>query len=239
MATIWAQEPPSQVHLSIRDNKLSHEELLNSADWINEQVLPQQTNALQWAAKQGSSAFILDMLIDAGGDIRKAHDGTGTTPLMFASREGNTETVAHLLTKLDKDDVHAVDEHGNQALHLACLSAFAAQTVKTLVASEFMDEVSIEAANNNGNTPLHLASYYSNENAISAILEKGAQVDSMAPNKRTALMLAVIADKSSNVKALLLAGADRNLDGGQGSAISIAKERDLGNIVDILSGQEL
>lgn len=74
-----------------------------------------------------------------------------------------------------------------------------------------------------------MASFYSDSPKFVDTLLADATVrktvDRMASNGRTALMLAVSANKIENVKSLLANGAKATLSSGGASAISIAEER--------------
>jgi ankyrin repeat protein len=121
---------------AIRDGKVAVIYKIYSVehpDEINDPCCSGMT-PLQFACKIGSAAATR-ALVDLGADLGTAHDGTKTTPMMFASREGSIFALRVLLfsnmekssplEKLalrpgwDPANLDARDDHGNTALMLA------------------------------------------------------------------------------------------------------------------------
>ena len=121
-----------------------------------------------------------------------------TTPCMFAAREGNSITLASILESIPdaSEELSKQDEHGNTALHLAALT-----TGNALVATAMMKatpSTSREWAlilNSNGNSALHIASFYDSTGTfVKALLADETVLGTLhqeAPNGHNALHLAV------------------------------------------------
>ena len=83
-----------------------------------------------------------------------------------------------------------------------------------------------EIAETTAGHPLVLASTFGHERAVRALLDHGADVNYQDRAGITALMRAVTRKKSSIVKVLLAAGADRTLKSKDGeSAVDMARDR--------------
>ena len=91
--------------------------------------------------------------LDEGADIT-VRDGSGSTPMHLAARNGNAETVLALAEA--GADPGARDEKGDTPMHLAA-EQNAAETVKAL-AEAGSDP---DARNENGDAPIHTAVIYS------------------------------------------------------------------------------
>ena len=186
--------------------------------------------------QMGSKSWTVDALIDNGGDPTLAHEGTLTTPAMFAAREGNSRTLASILSKVDSPEAELskVDEHGNTALHLAALTTGNAMAATAMFKST-PDHTFALIENGNGNTALQVASFYDSSGSFVSILISDDMVrksiNKPAPNGRTALHLAVSHGVKDVVEILLKSGA--NLDD---VAIKIAADKGHEELEEFLKG---
>ncbi len=105
------------------------------------------------------------------------------TPLMHASRLGNTRMVAELL--LSGAQLDATNSDGNQALWFACFNENF--DVMDLLIAAGMD---INHRNDNGSTCLMAASSRGKDTVVKKLLEAGALVDLMNLDDFTALDMA-------------------------------------------------
>jgi hypothetical protein len=188
---------------------------------LHEQFTNGGMTLLQWAGKKGS-ANAARVLLQAGADPRLPHFPTGTTPLMFAAREGNVAAVSEFLQAAAAEPglvaqlLGAVDEHGNSALHLAAFDCHA--KVADLLSSS--GETFLSHANAQGATALHIASFYCPTSGSTgpkfartllgeSELGPTPGVNALTTtNGRTALMLAAQRGISSLVEVILVGGAD-------------------------------
>ncbi|GMH53156.1 hypothetical protein TrRE_jg13559 [Triparma retinervis] len=244
----WAQPPSRDWFLNfsdlIRDNKVDQaffadddDEEPKYKDFLNTPGMGDGTfTSLQWAAKMGSKSWTVEALIDNGGDPTLPHEGTLTTPSMFAAREGNSRTLASILSKIESPgaELSKVDEHGNTALHLAALTTGNAMAATAMLKST-PDHAFALIENNNGNTALQVASFYDSSGSfVSTLLsDEGVResINKEAPNGRTALHLAIAHGIKDVVEILLKSGAKVD-----GVAVEIASEKGHEDLEEYLRG---
>lgn len=118
-------------------------------------------------------------LLDRGVDPNTV-DAQGNSLLILAAREGQLDTVAALLKFRPKLDYRNLA--GDSALMLAVLRGHDAVAQALLKAGA--------AVNHDGWAPLHYAAFEGREGILDALFAAGADVNALAPNKATALMLA-------------------------------------------------
>ena len=109
------------------------------------------------------------------------HDGT--TPLMLASRLGETAIVAELL--VSGANLNARNNDGNQALWFACFSGNL-DIMDLLIAAG----INIDNGNDNGSTCLMYASSSGKDAVVEKLLEAGADIGLMNLDDYTALDMA-------------------------------------------------
>lgn len=162
---------------------------------------PLDTQLLE-AASQGDSALVAE-LVTRGAHIN-AQDKDGVSALMKASVNRNVDAVKTLLGK--GADVDARDRYGRTALIYASINANAGM-VRCL-----LDKVTdIDMADHFNVTALMYAINKTTECTVpKLLLEKGANPNKKTDVGRTALMMAVSAQKLEEVEMLLDAGADVN-----------------------------
>ena len=137
-------------------------------------------------------------------------DILGETALMWAARNGHTETVK-LLVEIGDANVNHVSNYGMTALMLAAEKGHI-ETVKKLIEKGAV--VNIE--NNDGNTALMLAAANGHIETVKKLIEKGANVNIENKDRNTALIIVIIAEKGhieidkvlEIVEVLIAAGAD-------------------------------
>ena len=145
-----------------------------------------------------------------GGDNVNAKDANGSTALIRASWDGDTEIVAMLLEK--GADVNAKDNNGSTALMKASLNGH------TKVVSMLLEKgADVNAKDNNGSTALNWASLQGHTEIVRMLLEKGADVNVKTDYGSTALALASWNGETEIVRMLLEKGADVNAKDANGS----------------------
>lgn len=140
------------------------------------------------------------MLVKAGAVIDSV-DAKGMTPLLHASKSGNTEAVTFLLEC--KASVNHCDAEGKSALHWCCKGGNAA-IVSLLVNAgaelNVQDKTDADSGENNGGrTPLMYAVYRGDTTTTKDLLRFGPDVNVVDKKKQSALMLAL--ERYSNKKA--------------------------------------
>lgn len=83
-------------------------------------------------------------------------------------------------------------------------------------------------------SPIVLAAWYGQNEAVLYLLDKGADVNTNKNWGNTALMMAAFGGKESTVKLLLSKGADVNIENDGMSALTWAKRKEHKNIIKIL-----
>ncbi len=204
---------------------------------------------VHFAAESGNIQ-IINMLIDAGADVN-CTDNNGITPLMLLAQNGKTDAALKLLKNPDTDisikdndgrmaidyatsaglkelvkalseakEEHA-DTYGNTSLHHACWNE-QSEVVKILLEKDLS---SVNKPNDEGESPLILATEKSNLMIVELLLAAGAQAD--YANSNGVLPLHIAADKGDLFvgKALLAAGAgiDKKTSDGQTPLILAAR----------------
>ena len=112
-------------------------------------------------------------------------DEHGTTPLLWASKNGHTLIVRMLLDK--RANVHIKDESGNTALKIA-----ARQGYTDIVLMLLTYRADVHATDKYGSTALIWAAQYGHTETVKALLEWGANVHATDKYGSTALIRAVL-----------------------------------------------
>ena len=159
------------LHMAIgNDNKPAVVALLSRGASLATKDCDGET-ALHYAARlQSVRSGILNMLLKHGASVEAVNE-SGATPLHMAVAQANEPAVVALLSRGASSATE--DCNGNTALHHAArLENNQAGLVNILL----KHGASIEAGNNFGTTPLHLAIVHGNKPAVVALLSRGASL---------------------------------------------------------------
>lgn len=159
--------------------------------------------ALHFAAL-GGSADIVEILLENGAEIN-AQDNRGFSALRFAVFRGFKDVVSLLVDK-GADVNEQNTEWGGSLLHTACISN-RINLIETLIAKG----IDVQIMNDEGLTPLHLASNHGQNELCELLIGKGADVNFTDNGKDTPLHGAAWYGKMSTVELLLASGAQFNL----------------------------
>jgi len=172
--------------------------------------------ALIELAKSGDVGKVRELL---AADPRLARErlGTGETPLMAALYRGQRDVVAALIDAGAEVDVFAAAATGRiQDLE---------RTLTTQPVNAFAYD---------GWTPLHLAAFFGQTEALGVLLKSGADVNAVSANslRNTPLHAATAGKHRDTALALLSHGADPSaLDAGGYTPLAIASQNELGDVV--------
>ncbi|XP_072918547.1 CARD- and ANK-domain containing inflammasome adapter protein [Hemitrygon akajei] len=147
---------------------------------------------------------MIEALIRAGSKVN-AIAKEAITPLHIASQRGNRETVECLLQ--NKADVNAKDRLMRTPLHMAAIVGDA--SIAELLLSSHADP---NAVNKEKKTPLHLAANEGHLDFVSMMLSRRARFAAKDMDGNTPMHYAASKSHSVVVKALLLAGKNKNID---------------------------
>ena len=112
-----------------------------------------------------------------------------------------------LASKVDEDEVLSLREFGRTVMHWAAEDESRAKLVGVIAAR---DAGLVNAQDNAGCTPLHVAAQFGREAAMQALLAAGADTNAQDTCGGTPLHLAVQYGGEAVARALLAAGADTN-----------------------------
>jgi len=162
-------------------------------------------------ALKGSVAFAR-AAVQAGYKFDEKDD-MGTTPLLLAAAGGFAELVEYLLEV--GANANSVDSKGRNVLHNAALGNIHIHTMSKLVAATA--KKGLNAPDNGGYTPLHVAAMNGSTDSLYALLKEGATCDARVEKSGlTPLHAACASGRSSCVAALLMNRADPNAVTGEG-----------------------
>ena len=143
-------------------------------------------------AVKSNDGTTVERLLQRGVDVNST-DSRGETLLMQASREGHEEIVSQLIAYRAK--VNARSGAGDTALMLAAIKGYLPIVTRLQAAGAEI--------NHSGWNPLLYAAFEGKTAVCRFLLEKGAEIDALAPNGASALMIASRQGNLETVKLLL------------------------------------
>ncbi|WP_296706716.1 ankyrin repeat domain-containing protein [Treponema sp. UBA7570] len=148
---------------------------------------------LHIALIKGSSFGYIKFLVETGADVN-ARNKDGDSVLFLAVRKNKKDVGDLLLSK--NADIFASNTENNSPLRIAL--AQGGEVQDWLITSQ-----TLNASDGSGNTPLHYACEWKLDEAVSALIQKGANVNAVNANGESALFAAVKADSSSTINILV------------------------------------
>ena len=155
---------------------------------------------------RGERLEMVKLLLLCGADIR-AEDNSGYTPAHIVAGSDNIEIMGELFRA--GFDINTKSCTGVTVLHRA--ASCQVKMVKYLLELEG-GRLSINAQNDHGNTPLHLAVQGDLEEVVKLLLENGSDTEVINREGKTPLQLARHRGDKRVVKAFLDAGVNLNLN---------------------------
>lgn len=224
------------MHLAskINDTELQKEIINNDKIEINLKDKNQKT-PLHYAIQNEKESFLKELISKNRTDIN-IKDCDNNTPLMITIKT-RKESYSLLLINHPKIDICQRDSKNNNYLHIAC-----EKENSGIVTSLISKGVDINAKNDDGNTPLHIAIMRNDSKAVSCILKCGKVVSINERNEKGFTPLHIACDNHSYrsdgmiINQLLsYRGIDVNLQDFKGrSPIIIAQENHNSSIVESL-----
>ena len=152
------------------------------------------------AAHKGVDA-ITEVLLHHGARIEETDSVDGNTALSLAATEGNSSTVALLLSK----SANVEARNKRQRTPLLC----AAFNGHSLTVSHLLGHgASIKETDSGGNTAIHLAVWGGHEDTVALLASRGAPLDAPASQGATPLLIAVQNGMTDMCALLLSLGCD-------------------------------
>ncbi|KAJ5715365.1 uncharacterized protein N7483_012546 [Penicillium malachiteum] len=145
-----------------------------------------QSTLLETENTDGDTAFLSAAdFVFGSGSISQGMGQDESTPLMLAAENGMVDVTRYFIEK--EADTTKTDAFGNTLLHLAA-HATNTDILEVLLENTSKEEkqTRLERRSNNGDTPLEVAIFNRNVDAITFFLDQGAQVD--AHEKRSDLL---------------------------------------------------
>lgn len=177
---------------------------INNLD--NESLTP-----LILAASASSNAETVQVLLDHDADINVL-DKEDRTALHMAAKEDNIKVVKALLaSKAAQRVIDLWDKESNTSLHIACTHGY--EEVAILLMDAKAD---VQKRNNDEKTPLHLASYFGQNDVVDNIIAiKPSTINDFDQKGNSALHLAAMNGHFDVITYLLKCGAlvnDKNIE---------------------------
>ncbi|XP_069508902.1 ankyrin repeat domain-containing protein 35 isoform X2 [Ambystoma mexicanum] len=161
---------------------------------------PKGQSAFHLAAAKGLTEC-LTALLSHGVELNAKND-QGCTALHLSAGGCHPECVKLLLQNGANED--SIDFHSRTALHCAASSG----CVSSVLLLCDQDEISLDAIDDDGWTPLMIAAQRNHPTICSLLLERGALVNIIDKEKKTALILASEKGNIQAAETLLAHGAD-------------------------------
>ena len=152
------------------------------------------------AISSNSSTDQVKYLLSLTSDV-DARNRNGDSPLYIAVQKNRRVLGEMLLAK--GADVFSTNNENYSPLRMALVSGGEAQ--EWILTSEV-----IKQTDGTGNTPLHYASEWKLDNAVSVLLEKGANPNTQNANGETPIFSAIKSDSTSTIDLLIRKGSQKN-----------------------------
>ena len=157
--------------------------------------------SLLFACTKGHLELVKFLLKEVGGNVNLQQE-TGETFLMTACDGGHKDIVLTLLES--GADPNICDNDGDNALYYVLLSNSSEDNILDIIQTLLSWNINVNAQNNNGVTPLMIASEKGYSEVLLSLLSKVAGPDFIDKNGKTALVHASANGQSETVALLLM-----------------------------------
>uniref|UniRef100_UPI00398E5A1E CARD- and ANK-domain containing inflammasome adapter protein n=1 Tax=Pristiophorus japonicus TaxID=55135 RepID=UPI00398E5A1E len=193
----------SALHLAVQTSSLSVTKLLIDQG-MDANIIGFGNQTPLHIASFHNQPLMIETLIRGGSKVN-AVTKEAVTPLHIASQRGNRDTAECLIQ--NKADVNAKDRYMRTPLHMAAVVGDA--SIAELLLSNQADP---NAVNKEKKAPLHLAANEGHLDFVSLMLTRRARFAIKDMDGNTPMHYAASKSHSIVVKALLLAGKNKNID---------------------------
>ncbi|XP_067845693.1 CARD- and ANK-domain containing inflammasome adapter protein [Heptranchias perlo] len=193
----------SALHLAVQIGSLSVAKLLMDMG-MDANIIGSGDQTPLHIASFHNQPPMIDTLIRGGSKVN-ARNKEAVTPLHIASQRGNQDTAECLIQ--NKADVNAKDRYMRTPLHMAAIVGNA--SIAELLLNNQVDP---NAVNKEKKTPLHLAANEGHLDFVSLMLTRKARFAIKDMDGNTPMHYAASKSHNKVVKALLLAGKNKNID---------------------------
>lgn len=194
------QEPPEFIRVAQIGDLARMKEILQLGLATPEEVAPDGTTALHWAAVN-NRLTLCQYLMEAGAQVDVKGGELQATPLHWACRNGLVYIV-HLLIQHGADPLRT-DTQGFNALHLATHSSNVMLVIYLL-----HQGLPVDFTDPSGRTAMHWAAYQGDSLTVDVLLKWGADVKIRDTLGFTALHWAIVRGSKPCMKRLIEEGSD-------------------------------
>ncbi|KAK5638464.1 hypothetical protein RI129_012759 [Pyrocoelia pectoralis] len=167
---------------------------------VNKSTISDGTAVYAAASKKNLSATM--MLINRGASLDIFSENFSTI-LTYAAQNGWEDLTRERIR--NGDNIHHRNNNGSTPLHLAIDES------QVNVAKLLFKEILAQDCNDSQNNYLHCASEFGDNKIVSALLDKGYNINKQTYTGETPLLRALKSEKLSTAKLLLSEGADYNM----------------------------
>ena len=164
------------------------------------------------------------------------------TSLDLCAQIGNREIINYMYTIISKttESKFRITENRKGIFHYAAMhnQCYPIIYFHEKLQKFFKKITIIDVPSDLGITPLHYACIKGSKNAVDLLLDLGANINAIDVDGNNCVHYAVISNNPSLLKKLLVRGAEKTIRNNSGKLpIDLAKDNNLGKIVDILTAK--
>lgn len=170
---------------------------------------------------------VAEKLISYGAEIEVLNNN-GDTTILICCRNGQSDVLHYLLQYVDMDFVNRKAQIDGFNAIMACAESDRPSCISVLrdYGVDLNQKTDIDNKIIPGATPLHIASYYGRNLALSELLRLGVDPNARDLNGSTALHIASLQGYGETIRLLLQSGADSTISDNEGNTpLSYCRDR--------------